>query len=78
MEAPLVVLALAVVLSGPILAIIALLALRRLESDSPGSRIRELTSRIHALEQVVGQLRQPAPAEPAATSGTPPGAVWIS
>jgi len=43
-------------LAGPVLALVALISVRQLESRTGTSRIQELTSRVYALEQLVKQL----------------------
>lgn len=70
MEA-LVLLALLVLLLGPILAIIALVGVRRLEGDPASTRIGELTARVYALERLVEQLRTAAKAGPAPAPEAP-------
>ena len=47
----LVVIAIAVILAGPVLAIVALVAVRRLEAEPLHLQIPQLTSRIYTLEK---------------------------
>ena len=54
----LIFIAIAVVLAGPILAIMALLAVRRLEGDPSHQQIPQLISRIYALEKRISELEQ--------------------
>src|SRR5205085_11469323 len=66
MEA-LVILIIVAVLAGPILGIMALIAVRRVDSQSQNQLIAQLTSRIFLLETTVSELekavRQASPAE---------------
>src|SRR4029077_16615754 len=73
----LVILAILAVLAGPVLAIMALVAVRRLEGESSNHLIPQLTSRIFALEQGLSELekalRQASPSETSArTAEVPP------
>jgi uncharacterized membrane protein len=54
----LIILAIVAVLAGPILAIIALVAVRRLEAESSSQLLPHLTSRIFALEQRLSDLEK--------------------
>ena len=54
----LVILAILVVLAGPVLAIMALVAVRRLDGESSNHLIPQLTSRIFALEQRLSELEK--------------------
>jgi len=54
----LVILAVLVVLAGPVLAIMALVAVRRLDGESSNHLIPQLTSRIFALEQRLSELER--------------------
>jgi uncharacterized membrane protein len=54
----LVILAILVVLAGPVLAIMALVAVRRLDGESSYHLIPQLTSRIFALEQRLSELEK--------------------
>jgi uncharacterized membrane protein len=66
----LVILAVLAVLAGPVLAIMALVAVRRLDGESSNHLIPQLTSRIFALEQRLSELektlRQASPSETSA------------
>src|SRR5437016_5454840 len=66
----LVILAILVVLAGPVLAIMALVAVRRLDGESSNHLIPQLTSRIFVLEQRLSELektlRQASPSETSA------------
>ncbi len=70
MEGLVIILAVLVVLAGPVLAIMALVAVRRLDSESSNRLIPQLTSRIFALEQRLSELektlRQAGPSETSA------------
>ena len=61
----LIVAAAIALLAGPVLALIALISIRQLESKVGASRVQELTGRVYALEQLVKQLatREVPPAE---------------
>jgi uncharacterized membrane protein len=76
MGSALFALALLLFLSGPILAIMALIAVRRLERDSSTFSVQQLLSRIFVLEQGVktleGFLAEARPAVPAPSSAEPP------
>jgi len=61
MGGSLILLAVIALLAGPILAIMALLAVRRLEADPTSVRLQELTSRVYALEQQLKRLATQAP-----------------
>src|ERR1043166_2719491 len=76
MEA-LIALVVIAVLAGPVLAIMALVAVRRLESSpNPGlSQIRDLTARVFALER---QLRELAVAQQTASATTRPEPAGVS
>src|SRR5205809_1235478 len=52
------ILAIVVVLAGPVLAIMALVAVRRLDGESSNHLIPQLTSRIFALEQRLSELEK--------------------
>src|SRR5206468_3856227 len=71
----LVILAIVVVLAGPVLAIMALVAVRRLDGESSNHLIPQLTSRIFALEQRLSKfektLQQASPSESARTAEVP-------
>ncbi|HET8964733.1 MAG TPA: DUF2339 domain-containing protein, partial [Candidatus Acidoferrum sp.] len=70
----LIVLAVLALLAGPVLAVIALVAVRRLAAGSDSIRVQELTSRIYALEQQVARLARlasPVPAEKAVSAPKP-------
>jgi uncharacterized membrane protein len=70
----LIVLAVLALLAGPVLAVIALVAVRRLEAGSSSVRAQELTSRVYALEQQVtrlAKLASPAPTEEAESAPRP-------
>jgi uncharacterized membrane protein len=54
----LVILAIVAVLAGPVLAIMALVAVRRLDAESSNQLIPQLTSRIYALEQRLSELEK--------------------
>src|SRR5438309_5829354 len=54
----LVILALVAVLAGPVLAIMALVAVRRLDGEPSNHLIPQLTSRIFALEQRLSELEK--------------------
>jgi uncharacterized membrane protein len=66
----LVILAIVAVLAGPVLAIMALVAVRRLDAESSNQLIPQLTSRIYALEQRLSELektlRRASPSETSA------------
>jgi uncharacterized membrane protein len=65
----LVILAIVVVLAGPVLAIMALVAVRRLDGESSNHLIPQLTSRIFVLEQRLSELEKTLrPASPLETS----------
>ena len=64
----LVIVAVVVVLAGPVLGIMALVAVRRLEGESQTGLVALLTSRIFALEQKIAELQQPQPRTPEAPS----------
>src|SRR6266581_1567762 len=72
----LVILAIVVVLAGPVLAIMALVAVRRLDGESSNHLIPQLTSRIFVLEQRLSELektlRQASPLETSARTVEPP------
>jgi len=61
----LILLAAIALLAGPILAIMALVAVRRLDADSSSARLQDLTSRLYALEQQVGRLASSVSSQPA-------------
>jgi len=63
-----VIIAVVVVLAGPVLGIMALVAVRRLEGESQTGLVALLTSRIFALEQKIAELQQPQPRTPEAPS----------
>jgi uncharacterized membrane protein len=71
----LVILAIVGVLAGPVLAIMALAAVRRLDGESSNHLIPQLTSRIFALEQRLSELektlRQAGPSETSARTVDP-------
>jgi uncharacterized membrane protein len=77
----LIFVAIALFLAGPILAIMALVAVRRMESDSLHLQAPQLTSRIYTLEKRIMELEQAIRKGIAAESrpgielarGTPPG-----
>ena len=54
----LIIVAILAVLAGPILGVIALVAVRRLESESRHGLIPQLTARIFALERKIAELQQ--------------------
>ena len=56
----LIIVAIVAVLAGPVLGILALVAVRRLESASQNHLLPQLTSRIFALEKKVAELEQVA------------------
>lgn len=71
MDAGLLALAVLIVISGPVLAIMALVAVRRLEGQSPTFSLQQLTSRIFVLEQrlkalesAVTEVSKATPAHP--------------
>jgi uncharacterized membrane protein len=66
----LIVLAVMALLAGPVLAVIALVAVRRLEADPARTRIQELTARIYDLEQRLKRLAT----QEARTGGQEPAA----
>lgn len=72
----LIVLALLALLAGPVLAIIALVAVRRLEGRRPGgvssNLLQELTRRVLVLEQQVRQLASREPPSPEPSIPGPP------
>jgi uncharacterized membrane protein len=57
----LILLAVIALLAGPILAIMALVAVRRLDADSSSARLQDLTSRLYALEQQVRRFASTSP-----------------
>jgi len=61
----LILLAAIALLAGPILAIMALVAVRRLDADSSSARLQDLTSRLYALEQQVRRLASSVSSQPA-------------
>jgi uncharacterized membrane protein len=65
----LVIVAVVAVLAGPILGIMALVAVRRLEGESQTGLVALLTSRVFALEQKIAALQQPQPRTPEGPSG---------
>lgn len=56
MDEPLILLAVIALLAGPILAIIALVAVRRLGTAASQSHLQELTNRVYQLERQVARL----------------------
>jgi uncharacterized membrane protein len=73
MDGPLILLAVIALLAGPVLAIVALVSVRRIATDHYSqSRLQELTARVYELEQLVKRLSTAAgradqtPASPAA------------
>ena len=58
MDGSLIIIAILVVLSGPVFGIMALVAVRRLESEAQTGLIQQLTSRIFVLEQKIAQLQK--------------------
>src|ERR1700756_607384 len=54
----LIFVAIALFLAGPILAIMALVAVRRMEGDSLHLQVPQLTSRIYTLEKRIMELEQ--------------------
>jgi uncharacterized membrane protein len=56
MDGPLILLAVIALLAGPVLAILALVSVRRIQTDSSQSRLQELTTRVYELEQQVKRL----------------------
>src|SRR5438046_979996 len=71
MGAPIFI-AIAVVLAGPILAIMALLAIRRLEGDPSHQQIPQLISRIYALEKRISELEEAVQRAPSVESKSEP------
>jgi uncharacterized membrane protein len=61
----LILLAVIALLAGPILAIMALVAVRRLDADSSSARLQDLTSRLYALEQQVRRFASSVSSPPA-------------
>src|SRR5438045_6002536 len=68
----LIFIAIAVVLAGPILAIMALLAVRRLEGDPSHQKIPQLISRIYELEKRISELEQAVQRAPPVESKSEP------
>src|SRR5215467_248624 len=58
MDSPLILLAVLALLAGPILAIVALVSVRRLSAAPNLSLLQELTTRVYQLERQVAQLRE--------------------
>jgi uncharacterized membrane protein len=56
MDEPLILLAIIALLAGPVLAIVALVSVRRIQTDQSQSRLQELTARVYELEQLVKRL----------------------
>jgi len=73
----LIVVAVVALLAGPVLALAALASVRRLENQLAVSQIRELTSRVYALELLARQLesRNLPPVEKPAVAAAPPSPV---
>src|SRR5258705_10510616 len=61
----LIILAIVAVLAGPVLGILALVAVRRLENASQNHLLPQITSRIFALEKTVVELERVAIRGPA-------------
>ena len=74
----LVILAVVAVLAGPVLAIIALVAVRRLDAESSTHLLPQLTSRVFVLEQRLSELEKtlrqvgPSGTQARAVEGPPP------
>src|SRR5689334_21093024 len=65
MDEFLILLAVLALLAGPILAIVTLVAVRRLETDSSSARLQDLTSRLYVLEQQIRRLASSVSSQPA-------------
>ena len=85
MDEFLILLAVIALLAGPVLAIVALVLVRRIQIDTPQSRLQELTARVYELEKQVKQLAsavmradltspvpEPAPLREEMAPGRPP------
>lgn len=59
MDEFLILLAVTALLAGPVLAIVALVSVRRIQTDPSQSRLQELTARLYELEQRVKRLDSP-------------------
>jgi len=68
----LILLAVIALLAGPILGIMALVAVRRLDADSSSARLQDLTSRLYALEQQVRRFTTAVSSPEARATAEPP------
>lgn len=80
MDGPLILLAVIALLAGPVLAIVALVSVRRIQGNPSQSRLQELTARLYGLEQEVKRLstalaradQKPRESEPLREESAPP------